>query len=189
MNPHPQAPSSREPSRPARRAFTLIELLVSISVISLLAAILLPVAMRARSLARNSQCTSNLGQIGKAINIYVECHDNWYPCASIMPSTEPEPGLPRMADLLVKYASRDVFECPDDKPTDPTYTHRTYYVGEGSSYEWAEIFNHLKPGMQVAFMPFKLEHVPMLRDYESFHKRGSRIGTNGLFTDNHVESF
>ncbi len=43
--------------------------------------------------------------------------------------------------------------------------------------------------MQPRFMPFKVEMIPMLRDYEPFHKRGSRIGANFLFVDKHVESF
>jgi prepilin-type N-terminal cleavage/methylation domain-containing protein len=172
------------------RAFTLVELLVSISVIAMLAAILLPVTMRARALARSTQCLSNLGQLGKAIDLYVEMFDHWYPCATIMPSTEPKPGLPRIRDLLEHDASAQVFECPDDRPTDPEYKYSSYYVGEGSSYEWAELFNHLKAGMPAPpFIPLKIDNMPILRDYEPFHKRGSRIGTNCLFTDNHVESF
>ncbi len=170
-------------------AFTLVELLVSISVISLLAAILLPVTLRVRALARNTQCVSNLGQLGKAVDIYTEFSDTWYPCATIMPSTEPEPGLPSIRELLEPYSSPEVFRCPDDQPTDPEYTFPTYYEGEGSSYEWAEIFSHLKVGMPASFVPFDVEDVPMLRDYEPFHKRGSRIGTNCLFADKHVESF
>jgi len=174
----------------SRRAFTLVELLVSMSVIALLAAVLLPVTMRARALARNTQCLSNLGQLGKAIDLYVEFHDQWYPCASILPSTEPKDGLPRVRDLLERQASAQVFECPDDRPTDPEYKHPGYYVGEGSSYEWAEIFNHLKAGMPLPpFVPFKVDNIPMLRDYEPFHKRGGRLGTNALFSDKHVESF
>jgi type II secretory pathway pseudopilin PulG len=166
-----------------------VELLVSISIISMLAAILLPMAARARGLARNAQCLSNLAQLGKAVDLYVEAWDQWYPCASILPSTEPKPGLPRIRDLLESHASPDVLACPDDRPSDPEYTFRTYFEGEGSSYEWAEIFNYLKVGQPARFIPFKLEHIPMLRDYEPFHKRGSRIGINGLFTDKHVESF
>lgn len=178
----------RQAARP--RAFTLVELLVAISVISLLAAILLPVTMRARGLARNTQCCSSLGQIGKAVDLYCEIYDTWYPCASSMPSTEPQPGLPGIADLLARYGSPDMFECPDDQPTDPEYGFRTYFKGEGTSYEWTEIVNHLKIGMPLRFgPPFTLRDMPILRDYEPFHKRGSRIGANALFVDSHVESF
>jgi len=45
------------------RGFTLIELLVVISIIALLIAILLPVLSSARSIARQSQCLSNVKQI------------------------------------------------------------------------------------------------------------------------------
>ena len=39
------------------------------------------------------------------------------------------------------------------------------------------------------FVPFRVEIVPLLRDYEPFHKLGSDVGTNCLFADQHVESF
>jgi len=173
-----------------RRGFTLIELLVVVAVMSLLAAILLPVTARVRGFARRTQCISNLGQLGKAINLYADDYEHWYPCACVMPSTEPQPGLPRIRDLIDFYASAEIFECPDDRPTDPEYTFLSYYEGEGSSYEWAEICNHLKIGQPIRHMPFKLKDIPILRDYESFHKRsGSRIGLNGLFSDGHVEAF
>ena len=173
-----------------QRAFTLIELLVVIAIMSLLAAILLPVTARVRGFARRAQCISNLGQLGKAVDMYCDDYDHWYPCCAIMPSTEPEPGLPRIRDLIEFYASPEVFECPDDQPIDPEYTFLSYYIGEGSSYEWGELCNHLKVGQPIRYAPFKLNQIPILRDYEPFHKRsGSRIGVNGLFCDGHVEAF
>jgi len=173
-----------------RRAFTLVELLVVMSIIALLAAIVFPISTRVRGYARRAHCVSNLGQLGKAIHLYVDSHDNWYPCASVMPSTEAKGGLPRIRDLLERYASPEVFECPDDQPTDPEYAFPSYFKGEGSSYEWAELLNHLKAGQQPRFAHFRLDIIPILRDYEPFHRKGgSTIGINGLFVDDHVESF
>jgi len=172
-----------------RKGFTLIELLVVMSVISLLSALLLPVTMRVRGAARQVQCVSNLGQLGKTVNLYTDENDHWYPIAACLPSTEPEDGLPRIRDILEPLADAAVFECPDDRPTDPAYTFGTYYEGEGCSYEWAEICNHRKVGMAITFAPFKLEDVPILRDYEPFHKRGGKLGLNFLFVDSHVESY
>lgn len=50
----------------AQRAFTLIELLAVVSIIALLIAILLPALSKARETTKNSQCQSNLRQLGVA---------------------------------------------------------------------------------------------------------------------------
>lgn len=60
------------------RGFTLIELLVVIAIISILAAILFPVFARAREMARKSTCTSNLRQLGTAVQLYVQDYDGQY---------------------------------------------------------------------------------------------------------------
>jgi prepilin-type N-terminal cleavage/methylation domain-containing protein len=55
-----------------KKAFTLIELLVVIAIISLLVSILLPSLQKARELARNTVCMSNLKQIDLAYRYYHE---------------------------------------------------------------------------------------------------------------------
>jgi prepilin-type N-terminal cleavage/methylation domain-containing protein/prepilin-type processing-associated H-X9-DG protein len=78
-------------TRRAARGFTLIELLVVIAIIAILAAILFPVFARAREKARQASCLSNLRQIGTAVMMYLQDHDetfpfvldwsaNWTPC-------------------------------------------------------------------------------------------------------------
>jgi prepilin-type N-terminal cleavage/methylation domain-containing protein/prepilin-type processing-associated H-X9-DG protein len=56
--------------REARAAFTLIELLVVIAVVSILAALLLPVLAASKSAARRVQCVGNLHQFGFATQMY-----------------------------------------------------------------------------------------------------------------------
>lgn len=64
---------------PARRGFTLIELMVVVAVIAVLAGILLPALARAKEKAYQSNCLSNLKQIGLAINMYATENDDSLP--------------------------------------------------------------------------------------------------------------
>ena len=69
--------------RNRRAAFTLIELLVVIAVIAILAAILFPVFAQVRSRGWQAACLSNLGQIGRAMTMYVQDYDERLPnCCS-----------------------------------------------------------------------------------------------------------
>jgi len=64
---------------PKIAGFTLIELLVVIAIIAILAAILFPVFAQARESARLTQCASHLRQIGQAILMYSDDHDETLP--------------------------------------------------------------------------------------------------------------
>ena len=65
------------------KAFTIIELLVVITVISILAAIIFPVFSEAREKARETQCLSNIKQIGTAFMMYMDDYEGCYPAAPI----------------------------------------------------------------------------------------------------------
>lgn len=62
-----------------RRGFTLIELLVVIAIIALLVSILLPSLNRAKHLAREVTCASNMRSLGIAAHIYGAGNDGYTP--------------------------------------------------------------------------------------------------------------
>lgn len=101
-----------------RNAFTLIELLVVVAILSLLAAILLPVLGRARENARRSSCASNFRQLGLGLVQYAQDYDETLPPFSYNGYFGYDGGDgARWADLIFPYLKNSqVFDCPSAEP-------------------------------------------------------------------------
>ena len=76
-----------------RRAFTLIELLIVVAIIAILAALIFPSFSAAREDARQKSCTSNLREIGLAVQMY-RIEEREYPMSLgvlLPPANTPSP--------------------------------------------------------------------------------------------------
>jgi prepilin-type N-terminal cleavage/methylation domain-containing protein len=114
-----------QPKSRLRMAFTLIELLVVIAIIAILAAILFPVFAQARDAARKASCISNCKQIGTAVMMYTQDHDESYYWQSAWDQQDDWGAGPWGASFMsyIRWPVRHmpyikntgVFLCPSDK--------------------------------------------------------------------------
>lgn len=103
------------------RAVTLVEILVVVGVIAVLMAILLPVYASARRSARVTSCSSNLHQIGLAMQMYESDWDR-YPLSFLdlrKLRLQIRPG-----DPLEPYTKNaDIYHCPESPEPDSLHDY------------------------------------------------------------------
>jgi prepilin-type N-terminal cleavage/methylation domain-containing protein len=165
-----------------RWAFTLIELLVVMAIMSILAALVLPVVNRGKESARSARCLSNLHQIGLGLQLYVSDNNNRLPAlvdwsASLGTNS---PVINRV--LLDHVGSSKVFWCPSDR--------EGVFEQTGSSYSWNFFLNGQNADqLKLLGMNFSLNQIPLAFDKEQFHRaRGAAKAKNYLYADQHLKN-
>ena len=100
-----------------KRGFTLIELLVVIAIIAILAAILFPVFLTVRASARQAECMSNMGQLGRAVLLYsVDSGGRLPPNCIYLVSLSDQVNIITWDKNIYRFVTnKKVFTCPINK--------------------------------------------------------------------------
>ena len=168
------------------RAFTLIELLVTIGIIAILAALLLPAMAKSKEHGKSAACLSNLRQLGVALQLYTQDHDNKMPVmydALLNTNSPPLTNVPTMDNVLSNYLGNvRVLQCLSDG--------KQLFAQTGSSYAWNSLVNGQDAEhLNVFSIDFDPHNIPLAFDKEAFHIAvGKGRGVNYLYADGHIRN-
>jgi general secretion pathway protein G len=194
-----------------RRAFTLVEILIVLGILSLLAAIIIPIIGSVRAAGRRSVCISNLQQLGHAIALYAQDYDR-YP-RGLDPTDKYTPEIwngipaaegdvlattPLLPDVIMTYVKpASLWQCPADTGFDvaditgyPLDARPSCYEKFGMSYLYRS---------ELTLLDLSQEHLPrpaetnVLADADGlWHGSSSLFSSarryNVLFGDGHVKN-
>ncbi|HEX4085769.1 MAG TPA: type II secretion system protein [Chthoniobacteraceae bacterium] len=165
------------PSRKGNIGFTLMELLVVIAVISILAALVVPVYNRTMATTRSAGCLSNLRQLGMALSSYLGDHNFIMPNLRAARSSTSD-NVPVIDNTLNQYVTEPkVFACPAD--------NQNLWQSTGTSYYWNNGID-LQSVANLSFLGIQGgSRIPILVDKAAFHPTSSHQ-VNILYADGHA---
>ena len=151
-------PSTLDP-RPSTlppRGFTLVELLVVIAVITILASLVLTAAFRAMDLGKQTQCRSNLSQIGKGFWLYVQRNAQWMPAIGYPPEYSSSGHYTWWYDAMIDQIGHPkIIMCPSKPQTKLGYGYNVRFADPtGNKHCWNQTLplNTIrKPSVTIGF--------------------------------------
>ena len=122
------------------RAFTLVEMVVVIAIIGILGGLILPALLRARKKARETECMSDLRQLGYFLQMFRQDNN--------VDGYERNP--PRLTSLYPDYVKQlKLFLCPEDR-SDGGEGGKPPTVDSGEQYEELDEPNTVAPATSHA---------------------------------------
>lgn len=165
-----------------RCGFTLLEMIVVVAIISILAAVLIPVGMRSQGNARAADCMGRLRQIGIGLTRYLADHDQTFPTL-VMARENKQQELPTIDTELRPYLPEPrVFCCPADT--------KKLFETTGTSYLWNHKLNGQKlSALNVTFVRKSTiedqSRIMVIGDKEGWHEY-LKSKLNVLYADGHA---
>ena len=143
-------------------SFTLLEVLIVITIISILAAMLMPALQKAREKARQSVCMNNLKQVGSVLMMYAQDYNGYLPPIANSSSQE----WTQMLSLGGYLKPSNVLVCPS------YYPHRfqgsawwcTYGIRQLGIHAYMESWNESVGSFQTAQKKASLSKILLLAD-------------------------
>ena len=161
-----------------RGGFTLTELIVVIAVVTIMAAIAFPVTSYVVQAGKATACTSNLRNLGAALNLYLGDHNEIMPALQAG-RTSTAQDVPVIDNTLNAYVNDSrVFVCPGDI--------HGIAAATGTSYYWNNAIN----GQSITNLQFFMSkgesaEIPVMLDKEGFHPYAANK-VNVLYADGHL---
>lgn len=168
------------------RAFTIIELIVVIAIVIILAAISLPVLVRAKQSANRTKCITNLSQLGMAMHIYASDNDD-----GLVQCDQRAGRGCHWPDTLASYGvNQDLLRCPNDGmfefDTGKVNYSQNFYQQFGQSYSYNFIGGAaVYPTLTSSPSPAK---TMLFTEYQPFHYHHDFVygKVNMVFYDGHT---
>lgn len=185
---------TRRGAFPATPGFTLIELLCVMAIIAVVVGLSLPSYSNFRDKSDGVKCSSNLRQIGVALQGYVGQNDGQFPEIETDPGNPVYPPESEAKGLLATLAgnglTEDVVKCPADLRT------FNYFAKRGTSYEWVPyVDDEMQAAPQVftrrGQLTMPLSKIIVCFDTERVHgMRGEfKSKKNYLYADGHIRNY